>query len=87
MKVADLVPKGSSDLIKLSWGETEAIPSCVLKGRKRYKLVIMKTVAVGKGHYQLDQSVGHHLVTKGAALNLKGVQNGGCDEQDGHLGY
>lgn len=61
IEVADLVPNGSSDLMKLSWEETEAIPNCVLEGRKRYKLVTMKTVSVAKSHYQLDQSVGHHF--------------------------
>lgn len=45
IEVADLVPKGSSDLMKLSWEETEAILSCVLEGRKRYKLVTMETVS------------------------------------------
>lgn len=36
-----MVPEGSSDLMKLSWEETEATPNYVLEGRKRYKLVTM----------------------------------------------
>lgn len=53
-----MVPKGSSGLMRLSWGgETEAHGA--LEGRKRYKLVTMETVA--RYHGQLDQSVGHHF--------------------------
>lgn len=37
-----MVPKGSSGLMKLSWEETEGTPTCVLEGRKRYKLVTME---------------------------------------------
>lgn len=61
IEVANLVPKGSSGLMKLSWEETEATSGCVLEGRKRYKLVTMESVAVAKCHCQLDQSVGHHF--------------------------
>lgn len=56
----DLVPKGSSALMKLSREETEAIPNCALEGRKRYKLVTIATVVVAKCHCQLDQPVCHH---------------------------
>lgn len=57
MKVADSVPKGSSGLMRLSWGETEAHGA--LEGRKRYKLATTETVA--RYHGQLDRSVGHHF--------------------------
>ena len=60
IEVANVVPKGSSDLMEMSWEETEATPNCALVGRKRYQLVTMERVAVAKDHCQLDQSVGHH---------------------------
>lgn len=53
--------KGSFDLIKLSWEETEATANCALESRKRYRLVTMQTVAVSKYHCHLDQLVGHHF--------------------------
>lgn len=73
-EVADLVPKGSCDLIKLSWEETEAEAHCALKSGKRYyRLVTMETATSANNCHQLDQSADHLLVTKmGAVLGLKG---------------
>lgn len=53
--------KGSFDLIKLRWEETEATANCALESRKRYRLVTMETVVISKYHCQLDQLVGHHF--------------------------
>lgn len=68
------MPKGSCDLIKLSWEETEAEAHCALKSGKRYyRLVTMETATSANNCHQLDQSADHLLVTKmGAVLGLKG---------------
>lgn len=59
-----MVPKGSFDLIKLSWEETEATAHCALKSRKRYRLVTMETATSANNCHQSDQSIDHLLVTK-----------------------
>lgn len=56
-EVANLVPKGSFDLIKLSWEETEATADCALDNRTRYRLVTIETAARAKYHCQLNHSV------------------------------
>lgn len=51
IEVADVMPKGSSDLMEMTWEETEATSNCALEGWKRYQLVTMKRVAVAKEHH------------------------------------
>lgn len=42
IEVADVVLKGSSDLMEMSWEETEATSNCALEGWKR----------LSAGHYE-----------------------------------
>lgn len=76
-----MVPKGSFDLIKLSWEDTEAAAHCTLKSGKRYRLVTMETATSANNCHQLDQSMDHLFTNKGAVLGLKG----GRHEPDSHL--
>lgn len=64
-----MVPKGSFDLIKLSWEDTEAAAHCALKGGKRYRLVTMETASSANNCHQ---SMDHLFTNKGAGLGLKG---------------